>query len=276
MHLHVQGSGAGAATVRARGGREPARGPRACLRARRTLRISARARTAGAQAGSPPQCGCVCSLRGAGQTGGTGARRQQLLKCIYCAAPVAAPMPVVARSSCAAEHEQQKPWLAGTRAPAASSTNPQVGLADAGPSSQAVSVLPPVRTSSCTALGAGLRHGRTPSWPAAVLAHSPGRLPRHPVATSACSMAMRSSKWARLPRALPAPAGGRPAPACDGRHCAHTVRACLPMRWLGSARHAYALAALNAKRVPRRSRLGGCGQFSSWSQLPHRLLLPFA
>jgi len=67
-------------------------------------------------------------------------------------------MPVVARSSCAAEHEQQKPWLAGTRAPATSSTNPHVGLADAGPSSQAISVLPPVRTSSCAMPGAGLMH----------------------------------------------------------------------------------------------------------------------
>lgn len=184
MRLHVQGSGASAAAVRAHGGREPAGRPSGVLESTPHLAHACLCPHAlqARRASAAPPCGRVFLPR----SGRADRRRQRVLAATsqeeVCAAPVAARMPVVARSSCAAEHEQQKPWLAGTRAPAASSTNPQVGLADAGPSSQAVSVLPPMRTSSCAALGAGLRHGRTPSWPAAVLACCPDRLPRHPVA----------------------------------------------------------------------------------------------
>ena len=63
-------------------------------------------------------------------------------------APADAPF-TVAASSWLLEHEQQKPWLAGMRAPLWSTAQPQVGLTEVGWSLQAVMVLPPVLTTSC-------------------------------------------------------------------------------------------------------------------------------
>ena len=55
----------------------------------------------------------------------------------------------MAASSWLLVHEQQKPWLAGMRAPLGSAAQPHVGFAAVGWSLQAVMVLPPVLIISC-------------------------------------------------------------------------------------------------------------------------------